>query len=53
MEDGNTREILERRVDQIEVVAHSADTGVWMEARNDGVAQLGRKHQSYGGETTG
>lgn len=45
--DGHTREILERGVDQIELIAHAAHTGVGMKASNHRITQrLGMKHTS-------
>ena len=40
LEDGNAGEERERRVDQIERVAHTADAGVGVESRQDGVHVL-------------
>ena len=40
VKDGHAGEILERRVDQIEVVAHPTDRGVGVETGDDGIAQL-------------
>ena len=40
MIDGNTWKILERRIDQIVVITHPANGGVWMIAWDNGIAQL-------------
>ena len=45
--DGHTREILERGVDQIELIAHAAHTGVGMETTYHRIAKrLGMKQTS-------
>ena len=40
VEDGHTREILERGVDEIEVAAYPANARIRMETRDDRIAQL-------------